>query len=235
MQARYYDPVIGRFLSNDPVGFASGGAGFFNRYAYTANDPVNMVDPNGNEFVFHTVNGGIRHQAAQAMEYLQGASEGARLIGKLDSSDQIISVTIDPSASSNSFNAATASVTWNPTLGLRMGQNGENGISSAASSLAHEFAHAEEMIDVGGPQAMMDKLLSNWLEFEVEVGGPPGSTGETRIQQSGWNPEAYATGTQNTINRQLGEPTRAGYSDTNGYASVPDVTASCRGAACSPE
>ena len=26
MQARYYDPVIGRFLSNDPVGFAEGGA-----------------------------------------------------------------------------------------------------------------------------------------------------------------------------------------------------------------
>jgi|GEM_PF-5581283 len=25
MQARYYDPVIGRFLSNDPVGFAEGG------------------------------------------------------------------------------------------------------------------------------------------------------------------------------------------------------------------
>ncbi len=47
MQARYYDPVIGRFLSNDPVGFAEGGAGFFNRYAYTANDPVNHWDPNG--------------------------------------------------------------------------------------------------------------------------------------------------------------------------------------------
>ncbi len=47
MQARYYDPVIGRFLSNDPVGFAEGGAGFFNRYAYTFNDPVNHTDPTG--------------------------------------------------------------------------------------------------------------------------------------------------------------------------------------------
>ena len=47
MQARYYDPVIGRFLSNDPVGFAEGGAGYFNRYAYTFNDPVNLVDPDG--------------------------------------------------------------------------------------------------------------------------------------------------------------------------------------------
>jgi len=29
MQARYYDPVIGRFLSSDPVGFAQGGGGVF--------------------------------------------------------------------------------------------------------------------------------------------------------------------------------------------------------------
>ena len=47
MQARYYDPLIGRFLSSDPVGFATGGPAYFNRYAYTANDPVNMVDPTG--------------------------------------------------------------------------------------------------------------------------------------------------------------------------------------------
>ncbi len=47
MQARYYDPVIGRFLSNDPVGFVEGGIGHFNRYAYTGNDPVNHTDPTG--------------------------------------------------------------------------------------------------------------------------------------------------------------------------------------------
>jgi RHS repeat-associated protein len=51
MQARYYDPVIGRFLSNDPVGFAQAGPGYFNRYAYVANDPVNNTDPTG-EFAF---------------------------------------------------------------------------------------------------------------------------------------------------------------------------------------
>ena len=50
MQARYYDPAIGRFLSSDPVGFASGGAAYFNRYAYVANDPVNAADPTGMAF-----------------------------------------------------------------------------------------------------------------------------------------------------------------------------------------
>lgn len=47
MQARYYDPNIGRFYSNDPVGFLKSNVFTFNRYSYVGNDPVNMVDPTG--------------------------------------------------------------------------------------------------------------------------------------------------------------------------------------------
>ena len=48
MQARYYDPVIGRFLSIDPVTFMeNGNPGYFNRYAYTMNDRLNFTDPTG--------------------------------------------------------------------------------------------------------------------------------------------------------------------------------------------
>ncbi len=47
MQARYYDPVTGRFLANDPVGFSPQRPDMFNRYAYAGNDPVNMWDPDG--------------------------------------------------------------------------------------------------------------------------------------------------------------------------------------------
>ncbi|WP_018079022.1 RHS repeat-associated core domain-containing protein [Thiobacillus denitrificans] len=42
-RARYYDPVIGRFASEDPLGFEAG----INFYAYVGNNPVNANDPDG--------------------------------------------------------------------------------------------------------------------------------------------------------------------------------------------
>jgi RHS repeat-associated protein len=43
-RARYYDPLSGRFLSPDPMGFAAGAT---NLYAYAGNSPTNRVDPTG--------------------------------------------------------------------------------------------------------------------------------------------------------------------------------------------
>nr|WP_255609649.1 RHS repeat-associated core domain-containing protein [Methylosinus sp. Sm6] len=42
-RARYYDPTIGRFISEDPLGFGAG----VNFYAYVGNNPVNYNDPSG--------------------------------------------------------------------------------------------------------------------------------------------------------------------------------------------
>ena len=40
---RHYDPQSGRFLTRDPLGYGGG----INLYSYTANDPVNELDPLG--------------------------------------------------------------------------------------------------------------------------------------------------------------------------------------------
>jgi len=47
MQARYYDPVIGRFYSNDPIGFRD--VHSFNRYVYANNNPYKYTDPDGKD------------------------------------------------------------------------------------------------------------------------------------------------------------------------------------------
>ena len=45
-RARWYDPLLGRFLQKDPVGYT---AGDINLYRYVGNNPVNLVDPLGLE------------------------------------------------------------------------------------------------------------------------------------------------------------------------------------------
>jgi RHS repeat-associated protein len=52
MRGRYYDPKIGRFLSEDPL--ASG----LNLYAYSGSNPVNYADPSG-QILVHSIGGGL--------------------------------------------------------------------------------------------------------------------------------------------------------------------------------
>jgi RHS repeat-associated protein len=47
MGARYYDPVLGRFMGVDPAEVQPADVHSFNRYAYAANNPYRHVDPDG--------------------------------------------------------------------------------------------------------------------------------------------------------------------------------------------
>ena len=42
-RARYYDPQLGRFISEDPIGLNGG----INAYVFAANDPITLTDPYG--------------------------------------------------------------------------------------------------------------------------------------------------------------------------------------------
>ncbi|TCV95858.1 RHS repeat-associated protein [Luteibacter rhizovicinus] len=47
MQARYYDPELGRFLSTDPVASVPGTPATLNRFAYAFDNPLSNPDPDG--------------------------------------------------------------------------------------------------------------------------------------------------------------------------------------------
>ncbi|EHR41582.1 YD repeat protein [Alishewanella jeotgali KCTC 22429] len=82
MQQRYYDPIIGRFYSNDPVDFLGhmqrGNLAMgFNRYAYANNNPYKYVDPDG-EFVNFAIGaliGAAAEIAVQVMVEGKGFSQ----------------------------------------------------------------------------------------------------------------------------------------------------------------
>jgi RHS repeat-associated protein len=50
-RARYYDPEIGRFLAEDPIGFYGGD---FNLNSYVRNNPTNLIDPSGLAWIGRT-------------------------------------------------------------------------------------------------------------------------------------------------------------------------------------
>jgi len=56
-RARYYDPVVGRFIAEDPIGFKGG----FNFYEYTGNNVTNAIDPMGLEWWYSQATGQVSH------------------------------------------------------------------------------------------------------------------------------------------------------------------------------
>lgn len=87
--ARYYDAVLGRFISADTIVPNAGNSQNLNRYSYVENNPVKYVDPSGhdedilgivNDFAVGFVGESIRNnfwflpQAQEALEVQSGES-----------------------------------------------------------------------------------------------------------------------------------------------------------------
>ena len=100
MQARHYDPELGRFLSSDPVGFSARNPISFNRYAYANNNPYKYVDPDGRQAADaidfgYSRSSAPRHQPISVFEIgntpspgqMAGAALGLGLLGVLSKSD----------------------------------------------------------------------------------------------------------------------------------------------------
>ena len=63
MRARYYDPEVGRFISEDPIGFEGGDV---NLMVYVGNNPILLMDPFG-----------LRESSSGFQQSLQLTAKGA--------------------------------------------------------------------------------------------------------------------------------------------------------------
>jgi RHS repeat-associated protein len=67
MNGRVYDPVLGRFLSPDPLVQAPYDTQTLNRYAYVRNNPMRYVDPSGLCFNQHAPTDGIEQNCLEVI------------------------------------------------------------------------------------------------------------------------------------------------------------------------
>ncbi len=84
LRARYYNPALGRFLSQDTYPYNFGNPIELNRYVYAANRPINLTDPTGRQalaeysMLIGTVAGGV---AGGLQAYACGGSPSSIMQG----------------------------------------------------------------------------------------------------------------------------------------------------------
>lgn len=158
MQARYYDPVMARFLSVDPVKPSAGNTFNFNRYTYVNNNPVNHIDPDGRNIQI----AGDAAFTQTAKGYIAAISQGSGgrvLMEKLQSTPNIIYVVPRAAGLGNrtqgdalgiSANGkGTGSTVYLDVTSTTGGQDATGNTSRPGFvGAAHEFGHARA-IDQG--------------------------------------------------------------------------------------
>lgn len=178
MQQRYYDPVIGRFYSNDPVGFTASNPMMFNRYAYANNNPYKYIDPDGRnplnfsgDSVFNTMardyisttDNSIRvgHQQIQALGPVDPSGVALGTIGVLASvSAASTGVGAVPGAAGLfiSLDGIRSSWTGKATItGMALSSTAKAlGASEADSNMASKVGDFAQGTFSGGAKALMD-------------------------------------------------------------------------------
>lgn len=142
MQARYYDPTVGRFLGPDPARPSPGKPATFNRFAYGSDNPVGNVDPDGRQ----TLPRDVYQIDWQDHRTRETASEFAIGVVPIAGAVQgVLTAIAEPTAT----NIALAAVGAIPEIGGAIGA-ASRGVSAAerATVLANQMGRTKNFVTV---------------------------------------------------------------------------------------
>ena len=195
MQQRYYDPMIGRFLSLDPIAVDTTTAWNFNRYSYAANNPYKFTDPDGREISYRYQGGVTEAQGRLHMLSMMWSSTARKELTQLEESSWNYEIVIDDRAvAENGYDEINRRIFVNPNRELKIKSSGET--QSPRINSFHEVTHAAEHDRVGD---------ENFKTANVKPKTPEGV---------GVSPEEErATEMEKQVGREVGEPTRQHYRD----------------------
>jgi len=156
MKARHYDPILGRFYSNDPVGPKANDPQAFNRYGYAANSPYIYTDPDGQEVRLAVP---MNSPTREAYNNLRHYDVSAQTISTLEASKNVYTIR-EPDAKSRSivsinggnpfarffgfYDPIERSIHISPGVRAEVGEEGKPDPTTVSheSVLYHELGHA---------------------------------------------------------------------------------------------
>jgi RHS repeat-associated protein len=133
MQARYYDPIIGRFMAVDPVRFDGIRPQYFGRFHYAFNNPINVTDPDGRAANFLgqcVANAACRTTSSGAIGF--GIGYGVNALMQWATTGEIDKV--QALAAGASAGAVSAAVAYDPTRATNPKQLAAIGAAAGAAA-----------------------------------------------------------------------------------------------------
>ena len=195
MQARYYDPTMGRFLSIDAVRPTAGDVASMNDFAYVGNNPIGNIDPSGNYICNDSPENceiiaiGIHEIGTAAAFYPKGSAENTALSAIASfygnyGEDNGVSVTSQSITDSTALALAnskvdksTGTTTTNVTFDLgkissKVAASLVQGVSFVAEVAAvssHEGQHGLDGIGVGNPATLDAERSTERRAYNVQA------------------------------------------------------------------
>ncbi|WP_295967556.1 RHS repeat-associated core domain-containing protein [uncultured Xanthomonas sp.] len=173
MQQRYYDPMIGRLLSTDPVMASQKNGENFNRYKYASNNPYRFIDPDGRyecragnncEALKKAVT--LINKASETAPYNSRVAQVSRLFGKPGEKNGVI--VSDKLVNSKNLGEA---VRTSEGINIALNFKALSSTDKLGSAAAHEGSHGvDERDDVKAEQILVTKSRSALNATEVNAG-----------------------------------------------------------------